>query len=346
MKNPSLLLLLTQLNKKLLKKVSEKIKVTPLAEESFGVRSMCTFVKTPDTQILLDPGVSLAPKRMGYPPHPREYEALSKCRIKIMENAEKARIITISHYHFDHHTPSYTDWFTNWSSAESAKKIYAGKLILTKSYRSMINPSQRRRGWMFTKTGGSYAKSLEIVDGRSFQFGQTTLRFSEPVYHGYSYSELGWLIMATIEVGDEKVVFTSDVQGPMHTPVLEAILSEKPKLVIISGPPTYLTGFRVKKEKIETALENLKRLVEKVPTTILEHHLLRDENWRNLSQPVFDIGNSLGHKVFTAAEFAGEKNNFLEFRRRQLFEIEPPSSDFQKWMRQPLQQKKMSKPPI
>lgn len=324
----------------------ENIKVTPLADESYGVRSMCTFVKTPDTKIILDPGVSLAPKRMGYPPHPREYEALSKCRKKIMENAEKAKIITISHYHFDHHTPSFIDWFTNWSSAETARRIYEGKLILAKSYRSMVNPSQRRRGWMFKKTGGSHAKNLEIVDGRTFKFGQTTLRFSEPVYHGYSNSELGWLIMTTIEVEDEKVVFASDVQGPIHRPTLEVILAAKPKLVIISGPPTYLTGFRVTKENIEMALENLKRLVEKVPITILEHHLFRDENWRNLSQGIFDVGTDKGHKVFTAAEFTGRKNNFLEFRRRQLFETEPPSSDFKKWMRCPQQQKKLNKPPI
>ena len=324
----------------------EKIKITPLAEESFGVRSMCTFVETADTRILLDAGASLAPKRLGYPPHPREYLALSECRKKIIEKAEKADIITISHYHFDHHTPSYTDWFTNWSSAEAAKKIYEGKLVLAKSYRSMVNASQRRRGWMFKKTGGSHAKTLETADGRAFQFGETKLRFSEPVFHGTENSELGWLVMATIEFADEKVVFTSDVQGPMRTPTLDKILAEKPQRVIVGGPPTYLAGFRVKEENIETGMQNLKRLAENVPTTILEHHMLRDENWRSLAQHIFDSANELGHKVLTAAEFMGEKNNFLEFRRRQLFEIEPPDSDFKKWMRQPLQKRKLSKPPI
>ncbi len=324
----------------------KQIKVTPLAEESFGVRSMCTFVETSDTKILLDAGASLAPKRLGYPPHPREYKALSECRKKIKEKAEKADSITISHYHFDHHTPSYTDWFTNWSSAEAAKKIYNGKLVLTKSYRSMVNASQRRRGWMFTKTGGIHAKRLETVDGRSFQFGETKLKFSEPVFHGPKNSELGWIVMATIEFADEKVVFTSDVQGPMYTPTLDKILAEKPQLVIVGGPPTYLAGFRVKDEQVERGMRNLRRLVESVPTTILEHHIFRDENWMSLSQHIFDAANELGHKVLTAAEFTGTKNNFLEFRRRQLFEMEPPSSDFEKWMRQPLQKRKMSKPPI
>ncbi len=324
----------------------KKIKVIPLAEESFGVRSMCTYVETSDTKILLDAGASLAPKRLGYPPHPKEYQALAECRQKINKTAKKADVITISHYHFDHHTPSYTDWFTNWSTAETAKKIYNAKTVLAKSYRSMVNTSQRRRGWLFKKTGGSYAKRLETADGRTFEFGETKLRFSEPVFHGPENSELGWIVMVTIEFADEKVVFASDIQGPMYTPTLDRILAENPQLVIVGGPPTYLAGFRVKDENIETGMQNLRNLVENVPLTILEHHLFRDKNWKSLSQPIFDAANEVGHKVLTAAEFAGTKNNFLEFHRRQLFETEPPSSDFEKWMKLPLQKRKLSKPPI
>jgi predicted metallo-beta-lactamase superfamily hydrolase len=324
----------------------KQLKAIPLAEESFGVRSMCTYVETPDTKILLDAGASLAPKRRGYPPHPREYQALAECRNRINKRAETAEIITISHYHFDHHTPSYTDWFTNWSSAEAAKKIYKGKIVLAKSYRSMVNASQRRRGWLFKKGGGSYAKKLETADSKTFQFKETKLQFSEPVFHGPENSQLGWLVMATIEFADEKVVFASDVQGPMYTPTLNKILAEKPQLVLIGGPPTYLAGFRVKEENIETGMQNLKQLVENVPTTILEHHTLRDENWRSLTQQIFDAANNAGHKVLTAAEYSGTKNNFLEFRRRQLFEMEPPTAEFEKWLKLPLQKRKMIKPPI
>jgi len=326
--------------------VPKQIKVIPIAEESIGVRSMCTYVETSDTKILLDAGASLAPKRLGYPPHPREYQALAECRKKISKTAEKADIITISHYHFDHHTPSYTDWFTNWSSPETAKKIYEKKLVLAKSYRSKVNASQRRRGWMFKKTGGSHAKRLETADGRTFKFGETKLKFSDPVFHGPENSELGWVLMVTIEFAGEKVVFASDVQGPMYTPTLNKILAENPQLVLVGGPPTYLAGFRVKDEYIETGMQNLKSLVKSVPTTILEHHTLRDEKWRSLSQPIFDAATEVGHKVLTAAEFSGTENNFLEFRRRQLFEMEPPSSDFEKWMRLPLQKRKLKKPPI
>jgi len=85
------------------------IHVVPLAAESFGVRSMCTYVETPDVKILLDAGVSLCPYRFGLPPHLLEFKAIEDCRRKIAEAAERAEIVTVSHYHFDHHTPSYED---------------------------------------------------------------------------------------------------------------------------------------------------------------------------------------------------------------------------------------------
>lgn len=324
----------------------KKIKVTPIAEESFGVRSMCTQIETQDTKILVDAGASLAPRRNGYPPHPKEYQALAECRKKIGKIAEKTDIVTISHYHFDHHTPSYLDWCTNWSSSETAKKIYKNKIVIAKSYRSMVNASQRRRGWMFKKTGASYAKKLATADGQTFTFEKTTLKFSKPVFHGPEKSELGWIVMLTIEFADEKVVFASDVQGPIYTPTVNKILAENPQLLIIGGPPTYLAGFRVKDEDIQQGMQNLKKLVENIPTTLLEHHILRDKNWINYTQPIVEAATEKGHKVLTAAQFSGTKNNFLEFRRRELFETEPPKSDFEKWLKLPLQKRRLIKPPI
>jgi len=322
-----------------------KIRVVPLAEESFGVRSMCTYVETPDVRVLLDAGVSLGPNRFGFPPHPKEYEALAECRKKVAEAADKADVVTISHYHFDHHTPSYIDWCFNWSSEETARQIYEGKLVLAKNYREKINFSQRRRGWVFAKTGGKHAEKLEYADGKTFKFGQTELKFSDPVFHGPEGSELGWLLMTTIEHEDERFLFASDVQGPMHTPTLPEILIQRPHLVIVGGPPTYLTGL-VKQDDVQTGMLNLEDLVKEVSTTVLEHHLLREEKWRELSQPIFDSASKEEHLVVTAAEFLKKENNLLEARRRLLFETEPPSPDFEKWMKMPLEKRKLVKPPV
>jgi predicted metallo-beta-lactamase superfamily hydrolase len=152
--------------------------------------------------------------------------------------------------------------------------------------------------------------------------------------------------MATVEFLGENVVFASDVQGPVCDSTLETILAKKPKLVMLGGPPTYLSGFRVKPEHIQRGMQNLTKLVERVPTTIVGHHVLRDENWEKELQQVFDAASKSGNKVFTAAEYTGQQNNFLEFKRKQLFDGEPPDSDFKAWMKLPLQKRKLTKPPI
>jgi predicted metallo-beta-lactamase superfamily hydrolase len=101
------------------------IRVVPLAAESVGVRSMCTYVETSSVKILLDAGVSLCPNRFGFPPHPEEFKAISECRKSIARAAEDAEVLTLSHYHFDHHTPSYEDWLTQWTQeTETARQIY------------------------------------------------------------------------------------------------------------------------------------------------------------------------------------------------------------------------------
>ena len=322
------------------------IKILPVAFESLGVRSMCTFVETPDVKVLLDAGVSLCPNRFGLPPHPREYVALRECRSRILELAEKADVVTVSHYHFDHHTPSFTDWVNHWSSAEIAEKTYADKIVFVKSYRSNVNPSQRQRGWMFHKTSGKKASRLEFADGRTFRFGETSMRFSVPVCHGEEGSELGWVLMTAIEHKEEKMLFASDVQGPMSDRTAKLILEEKPMLAIMGGPPVYLVEYKVSPQKIEEAMLNLETIAENVPVTILDHHILRDENWTKTAQSAIDKASGVGHRILTAAEYAGQTNRLLEAHRKVLYETEPPSPEFTEWTKIPIQERKRVTPPI
>ena len=323
-----------------------KIRVLPLAAESLGTRSMCTFVETKDVKVVLDAGVSLAPLRFGLPPHPMEYEAIRESRKRIEEKALEADVITISHYHFDHHTPSFTDWVSTWSSPEIAQKIYENKQVLLKNYKKYINFSQRRRGWVFAKTGGKHAKKLEIADGKMFQFGDTAIRFSEPVFHGSEDTSLGWVLTTTIAYGDEKIVFAPDVQGPMYDSTMKMIIEEQPVFLMIGGPPLYLVGFRVTETQINDGLERLRRLVAAVPFTILEHHLLRTENWREMSVAIFETAQKAGHEVVSAAQFLGEEDNLLEARREQLFEARPPNEGFMRWTKISTPARQLVKPPI
>ncbi|MDX1814004.1 MAG: hypothetical protein R3319_04370, partial [Candidatus Bathyarchaeia archaeon] len=283
-----------------------KIKVTPLTAESFGVRSMCTLVETADVTVLLDAGISLCPYRFSLPPHPIEFKTIRKLRKRIAEGADKAEVVTISHYHFDHHTPSYEDWLVNWTEDfETARQIYQDKTVLIKNPREKINASQRKRAWLFKKTAGKHAKKLEVADGKTFTFGKdTVLRFSEAVPHGSDNSMLGWVVMAIIEYQDERFMFAPDVQGPMSTHTLELIKAAKPRAIMVGGPPFYLSGFKVNEAQLRLGLKNLIAVVESVPLTILEHHALRDESWQRRTRQVYNAAFRSGHKILTAAEFA------------------------------------------
>jgi predicted metallo-beta-lactamase superfamily hydrolase len=296
--------------------------------------------------VLLDAGVSLCPYRFNLPPHPIEFQTIHRLRQTIAEAASKSTVTTISHYHFDHHTPSYEDWVVNWTdNDETARQIYQNKTVLAKNSKENINASQRQRAWMFQKTGGKHAKSVEAADGKTFSFGETKLRFSEAVTHGSEDSMLGWVIMATIEYGEERFMFAPDVQGPMSTRTAELILAAKPVVIMLGGPPLYLAGFRVEEAQLELGIRNLERIAEAVPTVVLEHHALRDEAWRPKLESVFQKAQAAGHKVMTAAEYAGKENVFLEAKRKQLFLEHPVSEEFTQWLKT-LNGKKIAKPPI
>ena len=323
-----------------------KIKVTPLAAESFGVRSMCTLVETPDVKVLFDAGISLCPYRFRLPPHPIEFQTIASLREKMAHAADKVEVVTISHYHFDHHTPSYEDWLVNWTQTnETARQIYQNKILLIKNPKEKINANQRQRAWLFQKTGGKYAKNLETADGKAFTYGQTVLRFSEPVNHGPENSMQGWVIMAVVEHEGERFMFAPDVQGPMSPHTLELILTAEPTVIMLGGPPFYLGGFRVEAAQLEQGLRNLERIVQTVPVVILEHHALRDESWKQKIREVYQQASKAGHSVMTAAEYLGNADVFLESKRKQLYRDFPPSAEFKQWMKT-LSNKKIAKPPL
>jgi predicted metallo-beta-lactamase superfamily hydrolase len=323
-----------------------EIKVTPLASESLGARSMCTLVETPDIVVLLDAGISLASYRNNLPPHPIEFQTIDRLRRVISEAADKAQVTTISHYHFDHHTPSFEDWVVNWTQeTETARQIYTQKIVLAKNPKENINAIQRQRAWMFQKTGGKHAKQLESADGKTFTFGKTSLHFSEAVAHGSEDPSSGWVILTTVDYEGERFIFAPDVQGPISKHTTSMILAAEPKMIMIGGPPLYLEGFRVESTQLDIGFKNLAKIVEGVPLVILEHHVLRDESWRLRMLQVFDKAFALNHRILTAAEFAGKENNFLESKRLQLYHDHPPSEEFTRWMKK-LKSKKISKPPI
>jgi predicted metallo-beta-lactamase superfamily hydrolase len=309
------------------------IQVTPLAAESLGVRSMCTFVQTDDVAILLDAGISLCPWRFSLPPHPLEFQTIHVLREKIAKMADKAQIVTLSHYHYDHHTPFFEDWMVNWTTqTQTARQIYQDKILLVKHPKESINKSQQERALAFLKTCGDYAKTLQEADNKTFTYGNTNICFSKAVAHGEDNASLGYVIMTTIEYkNQEKFMFAPDIQGPMSNHTLQLILETQPNMLMLGGPPFYLADTRIKKTSIQNAITNLKAITKTIPITIIEHHTLRDELFKQKLCSLKTYADQAGHNILTAAEYIGQENNLLEAQRKSLYQTSPPTEKFQTW---------------
>ena len=306
---------------------------------------MCTYVETRDVKILIDPGVALGPRFRLFP-HPEEYDALKDSRQRIREYARMADVLTLSHYHHDHFTPNFTD--TTWlaSSAREARDIYHGKTMLVKDARSSTNVSQRRRGWIFQSYCRKIQAEIIVADGRSFDYGDTKVRFSPALPHGEDSTELGSVLATVIESGSEKFIHASDIQGPISETALQFILSERPSAVIVGGPPTYLAGYKASEDSIKRGMSNLAMIAKKVPLVVVDHHLLRaQESLQELSVISAEV-KPLGGSIMTAAEYIGEQPRLLEANRRKLYEENPPSRQFIKWTKLNKEKQRLVKPPL
>jgi len=290
------------------------LKITPLAFESLGVRSMATFIET-DQKILVDPGTSLGPKRFGLPPWETEFDALHETRAAIQEHAPIADIVTISHYHHDHFTPFSFGKFLD-SSPKYAEDVYRDKKLFIKSPEENINKSQQGGARKLLKDLKNVNRDITYSDGNSFEVGNTEIKFSNALPHGSQGSKLGYLVTVTIHYKNETVMHASDVQGPIYEETKNYILKESPDILILSGPPLYLVGFALSKEDIDNAKGNLTDLSGEISQVVVDHHLLRDLRCFDFIESVQEESEN---KLMVASELVGKKPNLLEARRKEFY---------------------------
>ncbi|MEZ0318779.1 MAG: MBL fold metallo-hydrolase [Pyrobaculum sp.] len=290
------------------------MEIVPVGEESLGVRSMCLYVETKDVRILFDAGVSLAPRRFGLPPHPREVERAKEVRAQILKFAQQADVVTVSHYHRDHFTPWYPSVYMA-TDAETYKKVYGGKRVLLKEPAD-LNWSQKRRHYGLVKALAGAA--AEYADGRSWAFGRTTVRASPSFWHGPAGSKTGRVVGFVVSDGEERLAFIPDVEGPVEPEPVAFLKEVKPTVAVIGGPPTYLNW------DYSRALELLKEVVDLgVRVLVLAHHLLRDAEWRGKIAPLLEHAEKKKVEIATYARLLGREEELLEARRRELYKTEP-----------------------
>ncbi|MDH5815537.1 MAG: MBL fold metallo-hydrolase [Candidatus Nezhaarchaeota archaeon] len=283
------------------------MKIELLAYDSMGVRSMATLIETKDIRLMIDPGVALAPYRYGLPPHELEIKKLNEMWSVIEDNLIDCTHVVITHYHYDHHEPD---------SAE----LLAKKMVYVKHPTQNINFSQKRRASYFlskiNEAGGTY----QYADGRDIRVNSTIIRISEPIPHGTN-TKLGYVIMVSVCDGEEKVLYTSDVEGPSLDAQLDIILRERSDVLIVDGPMTYMLGYRYPYESLEASIKNLIRIIRETPvkTIVLDHHLMRDLGYKQKIEPVIREAELKGVRLLSAAEFEGKPIEMLEARRKELY---------------------------
>ena len=284
------------------------LNVKPLAFDSFGVRSMATFVETDDIAVLIDPGVSLAPLRYGLPPHPIEEQRMNEHWEDIKEHAARSDVLIVTHYHYDHYDPEEPE-------------LYEGKIAYIKHPKEKINKSQAGRASYFLDKLNELPKSLDVADRNEFKHGSTIIKFSPPVYHGTN-PKLGYVVEVSISCGGEKMVFTSDVEGPSVADQAEFIIQEDPDLLILDGPMTYMLGFRYSRKSLALSIENINRIIKEtsVKSILVEHHFMRDLKYKERIPEVYECAAENDVKVITAAEYLGRDIEMLEARRKELFQ--------------------------
>ncbi|MEM1981427.1 MAG: hypothetical protein QW788_02595 [Candidatus Hadarchaeales archaeon] len=287
------------------------MRVLPLAFDSMGVRSMCTFLEVGKLKLLIDPGVALGPTRYGLGPTKEEWKALELSRALIMEAAGRAKAVAVTHYHYDHH-PFPED-------GEMYERCFGGKMVMAKDRRKNINLSGKKRGALFEERVIRVTDRLEWADGREFEVGER-VEFSPAVWHGDVGSKVGTVIMVYVEKGG--FLFGSDAQSLADPGALKWVLEKNPEFMILDGYPTIFVGWRMSQKAFEASMENLKRAVEETQaeTILLEHHILRDLNYKEKMEAVFKAAERKGKRLLSAAEFLELENFFLEAWRKELSE--------------------------
>lgn len=279
------------------------MRILPIAFDSLGTRSMATYVETDDLKILIDPGVSLAPMKSGFPPHPIELKRKDEDWERIKGLVKECNILIVTHYHYDHHNPE-------------EPHIYNDKTLFIKDPKEYINKSQMERATYFLDKIKGIPREIVYCDGKEFKVGRTRIAFSRALPHG-NIDRLGYVVEVSIDDGTHKLIHTSDIEGGNLDDQRDFIIKEDPDTLIFDGPMTY---------PFQNIIPNMVRILRetKVKEFIIDHHYLRREKWQERLSEAIKVANGLGKRLISSAGYLGLPENLLEAKRKELYQRFPP----------------------
>jgi predicted metallo-beta-lactamase superfamily hydrolase len=272
-----------------------------VAAESLGVRGLCCVVNTGERKILIDPGVALGYTRFRLLPHPFQVAVDERIQKRIIREWATATDIVISHFHGDHVPLANANPFQ--LAIEKVACLNPNAVIWAKS--SHLSPTETKRARAFSTILNNNLIAAEGTSGG-------ILRFSQPVPHGKAKG-LERVIMTRIQE-EFTFVHASDIQL-LNDEAISQILSWRPDIVLVSGPPLYL--HKLTEDDMKRALRNALDLSQKVATLIIDHHLLRSLEGAEWLER---LSLKAARSVTCGADFMGKPRMLLEAMRPQLYQ--------------------------
>ena len=240
------------------------------------------------------------------PPHPLQAAVGRKVRAKILQVLDGATDVVFSHFHGDH--VPLADANPYQLSIGALPPRFGELQCWSKSDDDLSAVMSKR----FDDLAELSGENTQVAEGRS----EGPLSFSRAVPHG-ARDNRGTLMMTRIEMSDSVFVHASDIQL-LDDATVDKVIRWQPDIVLAAGPPLYLD--RLSDAENERAWNNAVRLVQSIDVVILEHHLMRSSEgaiWLD------KLADTVGRKVYCAADFMGVPRQFLEAERAQLYEAMP-----------------------
>lgn len=154
-------------------------------------------------------------------------------------------------------------------------------------------------------------KDVEVrfPERSKFKFGHTKLYFAPPLFHGIEFSRVGWVFATVVEYKGEKLIHSSDLDGPIIEDYADWIIRENPNVLILDGPMTYMKGYLLTKTTLNRTIANAVQILEEsdVRLMIYDHHLPREPKFKEFTREVWETAEREGKKILTVAEYLGKK---------------------------------------
>jgi len=140
---------------------------------------------------------------------------------------------------------------------------------------------------------------VSFADGRFFRKGQTSVRFTQPMFHGEEGTCRGWVVGVVVTHGERKLVYTSDLQGPVVEDYAQWIIDERPDMLILDGPALGPQGRFQKRETADRAMSHCAAVVREAGAdiTVLDHHTTRVVEYRTRAADAYACGAVTGAEL-------------------------------------------------